>query len=245
MPTNLLNDNEIECARCGEIFSINLTRCPNCGVNLYEPDDGTDAPSPTPIKSFTINLPNRIRFPVALFIGWLASAVGTFVIYLIARLVAPSPLTETAALIIIILSTSVGAFWGGFAAFRVALQRPVLLGMLVGLLDVFLAAFLAVEVRGEVLSLSSLGSLPLWLPLILVAISGVYATRKMLGNYIENFILQDPKSEDELYFNLLMKVRYEEDVAERLIEYERKRLPHADRLTWIRNAIARWEQDNR
>ena len=32
-------ENETECARCGAHFSIELTRCPNCGVNLYEPED--------------------------------------------------------------------------------------------------------------------------------------------------------------------------------------------------------------
>jgi hypothetical protein len=33
-------ENEIECANCGAIFFYELTRCPKCGVNLYEPDDG-------------------------------------------------------------------------------------------------------------------------------------------------------------------------------------------------------------
>jgi hypothetical protein len=35
-------DNETQCARCGAIFYIDLTRCPECGVNLYEPDDEQD-----------------------------------------------------------------------------------------------------------------------------------------------------------------------------------------------------------
>jgi hypothetical protein len=32
-------DNEIECANCGALIYYELTRCPHCGVNLYEPDD--------------------------------------------------------------------------------------------------------------------------------------------------------------------------------------------------------------
>lgn len=32
-------ENEFECARCGAYFHYELTRCPNCGVNLYEPED--------------------------------------------------------------------------------------------------------------------------------------------------------------------------------------------------------------
>ena len=31
--------NEIECARCGALMYYELTRCPECGVNLYEPED--------------------------------------------------------------------------------------------------------------------------------------------------------------------------------------------------------------
>jgi hypothetical protein len=32
-------ENEMECGRCGAHFYDELTRCPNCGVNLYEPED--------------------------------------------------------------------------------------------------------------------------------------------------------------------------------------------------------------
>ena len=32
-------DNEIECANCGAYIYIELTRCPKCGVNLYEPEE--------------------------------------------------------------------------------------------------------------------------------------------------------------------------------------------------------------
>lgn len=32
-------ENEIECGRCGAYFHDELTRCPNCGVNIYEPAD--------------------------------------------------------------------------------------------------------------------------------------------------------------------------------------------------------------
>lgn len=42
MPTSIdppPADNEIECARCGAYFYYELTRCPHCGVNVYEPDD--------------------------------------------------------------------------------------------------------------------------------------------------------------------------------------------------------------
>jgi len=39
-------ENEIECARCGAIIYDQLSRCPSCGVNLYEPDDEEDFSPP-------------------------------------------------------------------------------------------------------------------------------------------------------------------------------------------------------
>jgi len=42
MPTSIdpqPAENEFECANCGAYFHYELTRCPKCGVNLYEPQD--------------------------------------------------------------------------------------------------------------------------------------------------------------------------------------------------------------
>ncbi len=50
MPTSLdaqPNDDEVECAHCGAIIRYDLSRCPNCGVNLYEPDDEADDLEPS------------------------------------------------------------------------------------------------------------------------------------------------------------------------------------------------------
>ena len=52
MPTSIdpePGENEFECANCGAYFHYELTRCPNCGINLYEPEDeiaGTEKLSP-------------------------------------------------------------------------------------------------------------------------------------------------------------------------------------------------------
>ena len=42
MPTSIdpqPEENEIECARCGSYFFYELTHCPECGVNIYDPDE--------------------------------------------------------------------------------------------------------------------------------------------------------------------------------------------------------------
>lgn len=48
-----------------------------------------------------------------------------------------------------------------------------------------------------------------------------------------------------LFVDLLRKVGGDRSAAERLIEYERQKKPNATRLTCLRNAISRWEQENR
>lgn len=48
----------------------------------------------------------------------------------------------------------------------------------------------------------------------------------------------------DLYQELLSKVDWDSAMADRLIEYERKRAPTADRNELIRRAIERWDRDN-
>jgi hypothetical protein len=48
MPSSIdppLRDDELECGHCGTHFYYELTRCPNCGVNIYEPEDESDPAS--------------------------------------------------------------------------------------------------------------------------------------------------------------------------------------------------------
>ena len=47
-----------------------------------------------------------------------------------------------------------------------------------------------------------------------------------------------------LFDDLLRKVGGDRSVVERLIEYERGQKPNAMRLTYLQNAIRRWEQEN-
>ena len=49
-------ENEFECANCGAYFHYELTRCPKCGVNLYEPEAEAEEPrkpSPRENKMFS------------------------------------------------------------------------------------------------------------------------------------------------------------------------------------------------
>ena len=58
-------DDEVECANCGAHVYYELTTCPKCGVNLYEPDD-------EPIQDFP-RRPSQPVPPQGGILGWLDS----------------------------------------------------------------------------------------------------------------------------------------------------------------------------
>ena len=130
-------ENEIECARCGAYFYYELTRCPRCGVNLYEPDDDTDGERER-------KAPTAKPRPANGILAW------------VDRL------------------------------FHQVTKKP-------------------------------------------------YPADELFGAAIDQAVL---------FNNLLRKVGGDRAAAERLVDFERKALPNANRLIWLQNAIRRWEQDN-
>jgi predicted nucleic acid-binding Zn-ribbon protein len=135
MPTSIdpqPAENEFECANCGAYFHYELTRCPNCGVNLYEPEDEMEAAS---------------------------------------------------------------------------VSHPQGRGTFDKLKDVLHRIF-----------------------------NKPYAADDVFGDALDQAVL---------YNDLLQKVGGDRAAVERLIDFERERTPHATRMLWLKNAIQRWEQDNR
>jgi hypothetical protein len=127
-------ENEIECARCGAVIYDQLSRCSNCGVNLYEPED--DEILDPDLRS--------VKSPP----GWIQRVVG----------------------------------W-----FRMIFRKP-------------------------------------------------YSAEEVFGASLDQ----------AFYYNdLLQKVGGDPEVVERLIELERKQDPRSTRINWLKNAIQRWEKDNR
>jgi hypothetical protein len=83
-------------------------------------------------------------------------------------------------------------------------------------------------------------------------------SRKRIGERIDRFIRRLTKrpyavdtlfgaaiNQAALFDDLLVKVGGDRERVERLIEYERKHYPQGNRLIWLKNAIQRWERDNR
>lgn len=140
MPTSIdppPADDELECGRCGAHFYYELTRCPNCGVNIYESDENSD------------------------------------------HLYSNSSKAQRKS------QKGIGARLDGFI--RRFTKKP-------------------------------------------------YPIDELFGASI---------NQAELFDNLLVKVGGDRNKVERLIDFERQQYPQGNRLVWLKNAIQRWERDNR
>jgi len=126
-------DNEIECGRCGAYFHYELTRCPECGVSVYEPEDDLEEAieNAGPPQS---GLMTKVRDAIRRLTG-----------------------------------------------------KP-------------------------------------------------YSAEEVFGDALDQAIF---------YNDLLRKVGGDHQVVERLIAFEQQQTPGGNRLTWLENAIQRWERDNR
>jgi hypothetical protein len=127
-------ENEIECANCGALIYDQLSRCPNCGVNLYEPELDSE---------FDYRYEEHSSKS-----GWMHKVKDLF---------------------------------------HRVMHKP----------------FSAEEVFGDALD------------------QAVY------------------------YDDLLQRVGGDHTIVERLIEFEKGLYPNSTRIQWLKNAIVRWEKDNR
>jgi hypothetical protein len=76
------------------------------------------------------------------------------------------------------------------------------------------------------------------IPLVFIAAGIVYYVTQVLPS-------QRHSKEKQLYQRLLQKARGDRELVARLIEYERRRSPGADRLKLLQDVIYYWERDSR
>lgn len=95
----------------------------------------------------------------------------------------------------------------------------------------------------------------------LILIAGIIAYYKIRSRRGRGFRRQDRSSPppiakqastaghipkiERLHQNLRLKTGYNEEIIQRLIQFERERLPNANMEVWMEAAIDRWERDNR
>ena len=230
------NYNEIECARCGGVFHMELTRCPHCGVNLYEPEEDRSSEI-----SAVDNVKNALRLPAAILLGWFIAAFTGLLLYIPIRFAIAATPSKIFITLLATVTLSLGAFAGGFLCQRIHQSKSnlgtfsqagfsILLGVLV---------FLTEDSLWEILSI---------LGVIVIGATSYFGGKvadKMLRKAMINDLFAPVMESQKRYQELLAKVGNDRDVAERLIEHERSITPKATRGILIENAIKRWERDNR
>lgn len=240
------NLGDIECPNCGTRVYDEVIVCPNCGLHFY-PDELNALYTPD-----TDTQPTTLSF-AAVLAGWVTSAVVAFAInWIVSRAwptaaenlpAAYSPLVN----LLLFLAAPLGAFAGGYLAARLAnqdaLRRSLWHGLLVSALS--LASALLLEAYWHDLATEPLRPLALvsWLVLLPAGPLGAWLWNRLARQARQPVLLHN--TEQQLYLDLLARVRHDINVAERLIEYERRRRPQAKRIELIQTALYHLDRDNR
>ena len=231
--------NDLECPHCGATFHYELTRCPNCGVNIYFPEDEEDGELNKSFSGFV----DSFRFPLGILAGWTAAIVLSLSLYLPIRFAFTMPQSGYIVYSILTACIGVGAFAGGFFAVRTAKEKVILSTLLVGLVGIGTSIVILLR---EWKTLFPFPSVSLgWLTILAASFAGAKAAERMLQKTTVETLFVVRPTEENLYQALFIKAGYDHNVAKRLIEYERQRAPQATRSELIRNAIQRWDRDNR
>jgi hypothetical protein len=232
-------DDELECPHCGAKFHYELTRCPNCGVNIYFPEEEEDGEFSQAFSRFI----DSSRFPLGILAGWAATIVLSLGLYIPIRFAFTTPQSWYLVYALVVACITVGSFAGGFLAVRAARKNVVLSALLIGLVGIGVAIVITLREWKTVLPFPSvtLG----WIVILAASFGGAKTAEKMLRKVTLQSLFVVLPTEENLYQDLFIKVGYDHEIAKRLIEYERQRAPHATRSTLIRNAIQRWQRDNR
>lgn len=231
--------SDLECPHCGATFHYELTRCPNCGVNIYFPEEEEDGEFSQTFSNFV----DSFRLPLGILAGWIAAIVLSFSLYLPTRFAFTVPQSQYVLYAIVVACIAAGTFAGGFVTVRVAKENVILDALLVGLVGIGIDIVILLREWGNVLPFPSvtLG----WLLILAAGYVGAKVAEKVLQRATVETLFVVPPTEENLYQDLFIKVGYDHDIARRLIEYERQRAPQATRSQVLRNAIQRWERDNR
>ena len=262
----MMDDQSIECPRCGEVFSMEFTRCPQCGLNMY-PEDETPASDPRyPVTGDGGGLQqmaggeggDRIEAGtgealLAVVLGVILAGTVSFLAHTFATRAESAQGLPVAWQMVLFLTGPLGAALGG-SSIGVVAKRERLpaagLGVLVGIGAAALVVLF--ETRWRLVTAQVLLEPAMLAQYALCLLGG--ALGGWLGGQSEAAFLaggappvqkavKGMSWEDLMYRDLLTRVRFNRDTAERLIEYERRLAPEAERYTLMRNAVERLDRD--
>lgn len=234
-----MDDNTFECPHCGTTIYPEMTRCPQCGQNIYPEDEEAT----TEDDSTGLGLSSIAGI---ILLGWVVAFGIAFIIhFIVAGFITPAALGPYSRAVLL-LAGPIGSFVGGYVGAMLARQKHKTLGGTVGVLAVPISALLATHwVKVTVPWLTNPWIVGVGFVIVMAGIGGGWLNQVLSrdGEWKENLRVRG--WEDFLYQDLLRKVRFNGTAADRLIDYERKQTPQANRLKLIQSAIERWERDNR
>jgi len=238
-------DNQIECGECGGVFFIELNQCPHCGQSVYFPDEKEETQDSWS-DSILKTIPTPVHTMLLVLFAGIISGIVALVIYLPIRPALGNSPQSFVIQSFIYVSTALGALVGGYVGGRFARVRRLFHGLMVGVLSLLISLLmLSQEFYQLSEALFSLLTPVGWGLVIGASYAGAQFAARMVREQMADFLFAGVRTEASSYQDLLSRVGYDESVAERLLEYERKSLPNADRIELIHLAIARWERDNR
>ncbi len=254
-----LDSNDLECPHCGATFYYELTHCPKCGRAIYPSDfdDYEEEEVGTEAEGWGVNPENLKATPRLksaphplggiLMGSVISNFIGIFLFFILENIFEKAITVSPASLIrfIPLASVPLGAFLGGYVATQMNQAHRFLNGISVGLLSLA-ATFLLTAYQYDLATEPFFRpeTLPWWAAIFLATLLGSYLPRRVVQTNTLQTLFK-PRTEYQLYTDLLTKVQFDRPTAESLIAYEQKRAPRATRFECIQNAIDRWERDNR
>ncbi|MBN1430664.1 MAG: hypothetical protein JXB07_20000 [Anaerolineae bacterium] len=228
-------NHDIECPQCGAVVYYELDRCPECGLDFYPPDDEEEESwKPTRSRGWGRSL-------IAVIGGWLVAGIAALILFFRFSLIDAQTTDWT---MVGLMFITVSAFMGGYIVVAITRHSPIRHGILVSLLVIVDAVL--IEALWRVVTIDTLVR-----PLTLLA-WGLIIAGGMAGAVTSMQLQQraghahpQASREDDLYRDLLARVRHDRAVAERLIAFESRQNTAAARSELIKSAITRWERDNR
>jgi len=232
---------------------MELTRCPKCGLSMYPDEEGDGMDVEGVAEEAEQRSPGVGEALLAVFLGLILAGALSFVLHIFASRAGTVQSLPTGLRILLFLTGPLSGLVGGYASgvFERRERLPAAgLGALVGVGSAVLMVLF--ETRWRLVTPQVLVE-----PLMLAqyALCTLFGA---LGGWLNGesgaaFLagVKQPRQkevkgmswEDLMYRDLLTRVRYNRDTAERLIEYERKLTPEAERFTLMRNAIDRLDHD--
>lgn len=234
---------------------MEFTRCPKCGLNMYPEDEEDDSTGSygTHLDELEERASGVGDALLAVFLGLIVAGAVSFVLHMFASRAGTADSLPTEWRIMLFLAGPLSALVGGYAsgAFERRERLPAAgLGALVGVGAAALGVLF--ETRWRLVTPQVIVEPSMLAQYALCLLFGA------LGGWLNGetgaaFLagVKQPRQkevkgmswEDLMYRDLLTRVRYNRDTAERLIEYERKLTPEAERFTLINNAIDRLDRD--